>query len=640
MKINTTQLTKMPIQNPYHKTESHQAEVKQSRVSDVEALLIKHNRPTDAKTSAEINAFMSQASGSEQEKLETLEVALLKGVDLTQDNLNDLHQALKGEMTDLLLTVEAEQVVAEPLKSESLVQLIAQLKLPKAIKAQLVAMVEQGLSLKEALVRLLTQAGLSFEVSMDSSQLLKHLALALSLDQVSEPEKPVFVPAPKTDDLLYSEPSAPSKAPMAIEGKPQDQMDPPLEEEPLEEAFLEHLERAMGALAAQVQMTFEDIASHFDLKTYLVKETTEATIEAKSDFDRFQKQAVKALDFEAVKKPEDMAENLSKTIEQLNKLILKSNVTLFTDLYMERDLLKASAKLEAAKTHLFNRDFEAVKATVAEVKETLEKMTFEPSKIKVMAFATLRSEQAAASLFGPPKADQNLQSKVIESLLSIRAQDAPQGAKTVFETMRFMGLNHEVEVANRLDNRLTPKSVDWLQDNVKEILLRLMKTSIEERTLASGEKTLMDLSGQQLMNQSGEEQKKPFYYFNYPLVVNGELGEMKIYVNGNRKNDTIDMDHLTMYFGMDLKVTGQSGIKVTVTQGVLDIVVMSDRPLPLMETAEQILSGAEAIGFKKGQLRSEPFQVERPIMGQNLTTRSTPRKVNPPEAKKGFDFKI
>ena len=105
-------------------------------------------------------------------------------------------------------------------------------------------------------------------------------------------------------------------------------------------------------------------------------------------------------------------------------------------------------------------------------------------------------------------------------------------AREILETLRFLGLNHEMEVAESLEGVDDETQKDWANGNVKEILLKLMKEDAKDRSVEATEQNLMNFSGQQMMNDTGNGQP-PFYFFNLPIMDGEELGNMKVYMTRN-----------------------------------------------------------------------------------------------------------
>ena len=91
---------------------------------------------------------------------------------------------------------------------------------------------------------------------------------------------------------------------------------------------------------------------------------------------------------------------LESTIHKLDTAILKSDFLLYTDMSTEKKLLSSSSKLAEAKKLLAKGEITEANKLVKEVKETIEKIMFKPSDVKVKHFV---SEQLGLDHLSPTK---------------------------------------------------------------------------------------------------------------------------------------------------------------------------------------------------------------------------------------------
>ncbi|HSN66857.1 MAG TPA: hypothetical protein VLS94_09455, partial [Fusibacter sp.] len=385
--------------------------------------------------------------------------------------------------------------------------------------------------------------------------------------------------------------------------------------------------------------TLNTLMETMSLKTYLVETTTEATMRAKTTFETFRAETASLL--KAAIAPQNeaaMAGNLSKVIEKLNQIILKSDVTLFTDMFTEKKLLLMASDLDKAQELTRQGDLAKAQAIVKSAIGLLEQIKFNPSQRRVQVFAQTKIEQLTEALEKPEKTTVRLDAHIKHQLEQTRDVQGSKMARDILETMRFLGLNHEMEVAESLENNDFETTKDWNQSNVKEILLKLMKEEVKDRPIESAQQNLMNLSGQQMMNDSGSREQ-PFYFFNLPIMDGEELGNMKVYMKGASKSQQMDWKNAELYFGVRLKVSGPLGIKVKIQQQKVTLQVMGDDLSGIREPLERVMEELESFGFSKGDVNFSGYskdtgivikpQLETSKSGQNFTNDG-----------KGFDFKI
>ena len=360
---------------------------------------------------------------------------------------------------------------------------------------------------------------------------------------------------------------------------------------------------------------------------------------AKTTFETFRAETSSLL--KAAVAPQNeaaMAGNLSKVIEKLNQIILKSDVTLFTDMFTEKKLLLMASDLDKAQELTRQGDLSKAQAIVKSAIGLLEQIKFNPSQRRVQVFAQTKIEQLTDALEKPEKTTVRLDAHIKHQLEQTRDVQGSKMARDILETMRFLGLNHEMEVAESLENNDFENTKDWNQSNVKEILLKLMKEEVKDRPIESAQQNLMNLSGQQMMNDSGSREQ-PFYFFNLPIMDGEELGNMKVYMKGASKSQQMDWKNAELYFGVTLKASGPLGIKVKIQQQKVTLQVMGDDLSGIRGPLERVMEELESIGFSKGDVNFSSYSKDTGIVikPQLETSKSAQNFTNDG---KGFDFKI
>ncbi|MDW7662374.1 MAG: hypothetical protein SCL54_13215 [Bacillota bacterium] len=615
------------------------------------ALFSKYNTVPDRQTINEVTEFMNTVDGDVKSKLETVEMALYKGVDLKSDHLMALHGALQANPEDLQLLLDDS--VVDRLPQADVKKLIHNLKLPEAVKAEIIRALESGQDLKSAVVR-----AIQFVAGVDSKEtvlvdLSKETVATLLEKLVKAVEKmPVSVKEPVSNETTEKVDTEQVDTEQVDTEQVDDEQETSIKPaKPADHEILEDVPKSDLEIDPEFEKAITDAVNHileqaasiitevFDFKQYIVKETTQATIEAKETFSAFKKEVVELLQMPERPVKADMIQVVTKAIDRLEHLIMKSNVTLFTDMHMEKELMHASAKLLNAKDALIKGDIEGAVKITTEVKETFEKMTFTPSVKRVQAFATLKTDQIINE-FSPKQNEKPVKLEAqLERVLEIfKDSTGVRQARDVAEIMRFMGINHESEVSSKIEMKDSVKSQEWIEGNVKEILLKMMKEETESRTIQSQEKTMMNLSGQQMMNQPDQEGRKQFQFFNMPFEDGETIGNMKVYMNGRKNGGQLDPKNTELYFGMSLKKHGEVGVKVTIQSGRVNLKVMSDSRATLEPLFRELFEGLDDLGYAQGEFSFENYSDGgKPML-------SVQQNVKPMdytyETEKGFDFKI
>ncbi|HAS73687.1 MAG TPA: hypothetical protein DCS67_06045, partial [Clostridiales bacterium UBA8960] len=548
---------------------------------EVQSIFDKYQISPSSDTVKQVDAFMKNAKGTEAEKLQTLEVALYKGIEPTEDKLLSIHEALTHDVANVKALVESPKVNAIKLPNKDLERAIAALKLPETIKNEIAQIVDKGVPLKEALLIVVESLGLDPPKTDDLTKLIRALqnvplSATLAEEPVLMPKR--SQPVVQVSVPLSEKPFEPVEKAAYHEAESNIQMDSEVvstdqkQSQDQDDDMTKLIEDAIDRVMEHSNEVYQMLSETLNVKTFMIEVTTEATIKAKQTFEAFKKETVALL--ENVQKPEnkaDISSDLTKAVEKVNHIILKSDVTLFTDMPTEKKLLVMSSELDHALVLIKNGELVKAQKIVTSATDLLKSIKFSPSQRRVQVFAEGKLERLESTFGNGKKSVERIDIQIKNHLETHRDSKL---ARDVVETLRFLGLNHEMEVAESIEKNPFETYKEWNQSNIKEILLRLMKEEIENKTVSATEQNLMNLSGQQMMNDSGSEEQ-PFYFFNMPILEDEELGNMKIFMRGASKNHQIDWQNSELYFGISIKGAAPVGIKVKVKQRQLDIELLT-----------------------------------------------------------------
>lgn len=710
-----------PTQTPKESTvsESLITDYKTTASKDVQSIFDKYAFKPTQEQLGQVSTFMNQAKGTEAQKLQTLDVALYKGIEPTVDNLSTIHQALTHDSEVVKSLVDAPIALEGEMTEASLVKTIESMKLPEAVKAALKRQVAEGVPLKEAIREIVNLINEKFPGSISiknnasvgemlkaiqnfttnnsekallflnsdvkipaqveaNSQTERRSHVRLSAEKISGAEKNINLSAevvseqtskghaptltkesheegsPEKIVLTTNVSESVAKVPNAsqtnetmvdassdsiVETSDNLTSDNLTSDQSIESMVESMVESMIEAMVENMDAVFSSISESMNLKTFLVESTTEATIRAKNTFENFKAETVKLL--QATVLPQNTAQmtaNITKAIEKLNHIILKSDVTLYTDMFTEKKLLVMASELEKAQGYVKQGELGKAHEVVKAATSLLEQIRFNPSQRRIQVFAQNKLEKLEKVFEGQEKATQKLEHQILKQVESSRDGQGSRMAREILETLRFLGLNHEMEVAESLEGVDDETQKDWANGNVKEILLKLMKEDAKDRSVEATEQNLMNFSGQQMMNDTGSGQP-PFYFFNLPIMDGEELGNMKVYMKGASKNHQIDWKNAELYFGVTLKNTGSVGIKVKIQQEKVNFEVLSDTDTGLNTKLAQVLDELESIGFEKGEVISKRFSEDNGIVLKPVLEMPQ-SKMTPVTDGKGFDFKI
>lgn len=410
-----------------------------------------------------------------------------------------------------------------------------------------------------------------------------------------------------------------------------------------EKDFFDQLENMVDRVMEQMSSAYGsgDLQSLFEsrtTKTYLVTEVTVKMTEVKATFDQFKKEAIsnlnQALESASAK---SVGEIVAKVAEKLDNLIMKSDLTLYTDMKTERKLIGISSSLQNVIDLAKTDPNEAMKA-LKETKAKLDKLLFQPSKEKVEVVL---------------KADAEKMAGVEQSLLASDVAKVGSSAKSVLDLMRSLGLNHEVELMDQIFSNSSDSTdlSDDTKSNLKQMLLNLTKEDVEDQQqlVKSIEKGISNLTGQQLLNKAEIQSDTQSLFFNLPLNLGDQTQNMKLYVKARKDVQKMDWENCSMYVLVDLNRYGETGIRIQTNQKQLSVSISnaSEEIMSVIEPfASEIMAEFKEIGYNPGEIKYVPFTPENKtpselpkIVAEESLSSVAAQEVSPLE-RKGFELKI
>jgi hypothetical protein len=407
----------------------------------------------------------------------------------------------------------------------------------------------------------------------------------------------------------------------------------------------EWVEEALSAVENVAEDLMAAIHDSPGLKLYIVESVTVKMQEVAESFKIEQKAMLqvmeKALSEDKPLTSDQVKEVLNTVINKLDDVLMKSDIPLYTSMTMEKNLLKMSSDLQEARSLIAKGDISAAKEIIKWVHKGLENAVFKPSERKVQGFALKQGE-------GLVEDKETLQNKGLLQVQNFKQEGI--SSRNVLELFRSLGLNHEYEVSEKLSQLKTFDKDMKLDNNLKEVLLKLEQDEKqqEHKSVESLEKALNNLNGQQLLNKQGQKDTQQTMFFNIPLVNEQEVKNMKLYVNSRDANNRLDWENCSLYFVVDLKHYGPTGIKVDIQDRGVSITVKNDDE-NLREVIEPLIDNLgtllEEVGLKEKDVNFLPLDDHKKF-GRNMLKEQasieekTPKVAAYTNPQKGFDFKI
>lgn len=666
MKLNEMLLNKLKIQSNYGEVAGTQRQSQQvvngskeywGKTNQATEILERYKVPKTEENKQGIQAFMKNAEGDTQSKLETVEIAASNGVEMTENNLNSIHEAVNSDY-DVKESIEV--LVVEGSDSEGIINKsdIEQMELPAEMKEEIMADIENGTPPMKALAKALGEALGEEYLSKFSGKLTGDVKVTIritievieikfkaegadfDMDKLVEALKKLM--NDKNDGVGTFIKSAAEliEALSSVEEKEGEEAieASETEESPLEDQMLEWVTQALESVDAVAGNLMEAFNDSPGLKLYVVESVTVKMQEVAESFKAAQKSLVQNMDkVLSEDKPlssAQMKEVLNTVVNKLDDLLMKSDVPLFTSMQMEKDLLKMSSDLQEARQKLDRGDMAGAKQIIKTVHGKLEAAVFKPSERKVQGFALKQNE-----LFLKEKEFMQFQSYKQENMSS----------RHVLELFRSMGLNHEYEVSEKMAQLKSIEKEMKFEGNLKEVLYKLEQDEKQDnKAIETIEKSLNNLNGQQLLNKQSQKNNQQTMFFNIPFGSDQEVKNMKLYVNSRDADNRLDWENCSLYFVMDLKTYGPTGIKVDIKNRGVSITVKNDdeRLKDIIEPLIGELGKAfEDVGLKEKDVHFLPLDDHKKF-GRNMLKEKPEReeaKVKLKESsneKKGFDVKI
>lgn len=553
--------------------------------------------PINKENLKNVEEFFSKASGETSDKLDTISALAGKGIEFSPSNLEAVHEALHGQDLDKtlaglssreeLLTTEVIRDIRRAIASGKSLDMISEIIKEKILDKELAMKLEKVLNQVEVLKAL----------GKEEEGLIK------IVDVLNEIQGNFIEGENTIEDFNPEELQNSARLQQALTG--------------IEPSVKAYVMTKISTGMAQATDKFKDLKREVTRNIDTMIRVTKSTNTNVADH-------LKGV--------------LEKSIDIIDNAILKSEITLYTDMKTERQLLGISSQLADARRMLSKgNNSEAVKI-LDNVKGKLMNINWRPSENKVIHAATKDSMFTG----NVPQLD-NIALNLNNIVNSFQNQQPT--ARNTFDLFRALGLNYDSEIAQKLTGNLEELSQKDIQKNLKAILLKL--TEGEGKSLQEGSssqsivKALNNLTGQQLLSKQDSNPHQQSMYFNIPVNIEGELKNVKLFIKGRKKSEKIDWENSNLYFMIDTKKMGPTGINISSTERNLSLTIKNDNSglensmTNLSDKLKQNLEevGYNVVGFKFARLNEQSKE-------SNQDNKLKNNFVLPGLNQKGFDYKI
>ena len=207
----------------------------------------------------------------------------------------------------------------------------------------------------------------------------------------------------------------------------------------------------------------------------------------------------------------------------------------------------------------------------------------------------------------------------------------------LYEALRLLGMDHEGESARFL--ALQDLSNDNISTNLKASLLRMMENNPGQNNEALSQ-LAHKITGQQLLSNSDKGQFQTMF-LNIPLLIDGRIQDAKLYINSRKEKEKLDFENCSIYFLIETKKLGETGILLTSTGRNIAINIKNNKE-NLEKNIKSLLDNFREnlidLGYEIGNISFSKFE-DRENIGEKMKSKQAMNnKRNLP--RKGFDIKV
>jgi len=530
-----------------------------------------------------IKGHFETLEGSIEEKINALDLMLKKGVEVTYKNLVSIHQTLR-ESIDYGETFKNLKDVYKGKENIDYEKILKNLELSDKSVGFILDLFDLEVSFKENILKILRMD--NHLIEKKDQEILEKLVHKESNEtlEIDQSMKELLVDFEKNVTEVLKE-------------------------------VKDDMESEINLLPA---------LHHF--RKFLVEKTTQKMSKVKIEFDHFKSETSKAID-EMIQMPEKKVtgESIEKIINTFEKVIMKSDITLYTSMSEEKELIQMASQLEEAKVLSNNNEQAKAKEILINIKKQLDQIDFKPKESKVKAFM---KKDIMEMFYGKKGVIENFENQIKAS---------EKGPRQNLEILRSIGLNHESEVVQSIEKTNEKMPIE----TIKTLLMSLMTRSNTQEKMPEIKSTVDHITGQQLLSKLEVKSNVQQMTLNIPYMAQNKIKSLDLFIQSKKEGEKLDWKNSTLYFVMDLNRYGKTGIKIQSVNKVVNMTVKNNSKTIEHETRGAFEAFIEVLvdeGFKKGFIQYYDFDDtstgEEAIEVENTTEEDSIA------FEKGFDLKI
>lgn len=601
--------------------------------------------PITTESVEQVKNFLETGPGLVSEKLAALSVLIEKGMPLSQGLAQDIHTARTVTLADFLVPAKAversstrHETQTSPIKENAKPHINqASLTLVDALFEEIVLAYDQK---NQKTIQPLSSEQPSQNKTLHAPQQEAVDKVHFIVNDVDNIPNKTHLPTSNQANVPQTIHKTHTEGFQALQPEDDTQKH---ENEPL----MDHPQETLDLMLSFLQTVSQDIEKFSLIETasqsssrvlqeprvkLMLEETvTPRLLAIKASFDAFKTtthQALKPLlDVSQPLDPASKVAALSKIIDQMDNMIMKSEVGLYVSMKNERNLLRQSSTLEEARQLLIKGDTDQALAKVQEVKTNIDQMTFKPTLKRVVGFM---SESQNFSL-------KEVTYERVQSFFEDQVGDFSKEDKSVaglVHYLRRLGVNHETEVFQETYRPRDSESDKWVRSplNLKSLLLKLSEGGKEDTQGERISKALSHINGQQMNLKLLDKQQQQPLMLNIPMSMNGMIKDVKVFIKSQQDQMKVDWKNFSMFFVLKTEQFGEVGIKTSAVDKKMRIDIYNDHPKienkakPLAEVLEKYV---EEVGFVVTHVRFTAWGKEHPNQVSTQKTYERPKPFTP-----------
>lgn len=594
-----------------------------------------------------LKTYINKYEGSKEEKVEAVKMLLAKELEINLTNLKSIYEALYGkDLSESLKTIIGVSDI-EDLEIPDYKNQVSKENSQTIDKIDLINFLQQIKNMRTASMDLgeiidfieinLENMDIDIDLSKVLLKAINEMKQAVNYRMEDMAEKILNKTINEINNVLGENDEISKK--YSLKDKILDENNKTVKKEITEREIEDYVKSSLSTLAVSG-------------KDYIVTEITERLKSIAENFKEVKLEITRNLGMTLGHIKEESRSDiqnahsiLEKTIEQLDKTILKGDITLFTDMKTEKELVKASSDLAKAKGFLEKGDYEKALQLTDKVKDLFERMNWRPSHSKIIHYT--KSNQVIQEAHS----DKEVLKGAVKNYINTVNQGKGSG-RMIYEALRMLGADHEGGTARFLAMRNIIRSSDTplfldtdnmskedIEFNIKSSLLKMLENNTDQKD-SSVTQMIDKITGQQLLSKSDKGQFQTMF-LNLPTIVGRSLKDAKLFINSRKEKERLDWENCSIYFLIETDRLGETGILLNSTGRNVSVKIKNDRAdfedkvKPLINNFKTNLVelGYEIGSVSFSKLKNDDMEADKP-------KKEKPQMRNINSSKKGFDAKI